>query len=296
LIGVQHHHAHIASCMAENQLEGQVIGIALDGTGYGTDGKIWGGEVLVAGYEGFERRAHLEYVPMPGGAAAIREPWRMAVSYLAHHFGRELFEFPISFVRQLDNRKTQTLLRMMERRLNSPLTSSCGRLFDAVAALVGIRQHVNYEAQAAIELEMAMDGSPGEETYPLTITPEGDIWIIHTRSMFEALLDDLKEGAMVADMSQRFHNGLVQVFAKVAEGIGEETGLNRVCLSGGTFNNAYLCERLESRLSRAGFEVFTQNEVPAGDGGLSLGQAMIAAHRIHPRIVQHAPAMGQALV
>ncbi len=140
LVGVQHHHAHIASCMAENHLEGQVIGIALDGTGYGADGRIWGGEVLVAGFDGFERCAHLEYVPMPGGAAAIQEPWRMAVSYLAHHFGRTFLELPIHFVRCLDHRKVETLLRMIERSVNSPQTSSCGRLFDAVAALIGIRQ------------------------------------------------------------------------------------------------------------------------------------------------------------
>ena len=161
LVGVQHHHAHIASCMAENHLEGRVIGFALDGTGYGTDGKIWGGEVLIAGYEDFERAAHFEYVPLPGGAAAIREPWRMAVSYLAHHFGREFLKpqflkLDIPFMRQLNRPKVDLLVRMMEQGVNSPLTSSCGRLFDAVAALVGIRQQVNYEAQAAIELEMAM--------------------------------------------------------------------------------------------------------------------------------------------
>ena len=196
LIGVQHHHAHIASCMAENHLEGRVIGFALDGTGYGTDGKIWGGEVLIAGYEGFERAAHLEYVPMPGGAAAIREPWRMAVSYLAHYFRREFLKpqflkMDIPFLRQLDRQKAELLLRMIEQGVNSPLTSSCGRLFDAVAAFVGIRQQVNYEAQAAIELEMAMaspdvklpkTASAEEDTaYPMKLVPEGDHWIIGTR-------------------------------------------------------------------------------------------------------------------
>src|SRR5208282_2501509 len=215
LVGVQHHHAHIASCMAENHLEGRVIGFALDGTGYGADGHIWGGEVLIAGFEDFERVAHFEYVQVPGGAAAIREPWRMAVSYLAHHFGREFLtpeflKLDIPFVRQLNPPKVDLLLRMMEQGVNSPLTSSCGRLFDAVAALIGIRQQVNYEAQAAIELEMAM-GSPelesseevessecqspevqstGDDTaYPLTLVPDGGNWIISTRPLFEALLD-----------------------------------------------------------------------------------------------------------
>jgi hydrogenase maturation protein HypF len=282
LVGVQHHHAHIASCMAENHLEGRVIGFALDGTGYGTDGNIWGGEVLLASYENFDRAAHLEYVPLPGGAAAIREPWRMAVSYLAHHFGREFLKLNIPFVQRLDRGKVELLLRMIEHRVNSPLTSSCGRLFDAVAALIGIRQQVNYEAQAAIELEMAI-GTAGthsaeEKTgYPIKLAPEGERWIISTQPLFAALLEDLGREVPAGTISQRFHNGLVDGFVKVATLLRERTGLNRVCLSGGTFHNIYLSQRLEARLSEAQFEVFTQKEVPSGDGGLSLGQAMIAA-------------------
>ncbi|MGA2202309.1 MAG: carbamoyltransferase HypF [Terriglobales bacterium] len=291
LVGVQHHHAHIASCMAENHLEGRVIGFALDGTGYGTDGHIWGGEALIAGYEDFERAAHFEYVPLPGGAAAIREPWRMAVSYLAHHFGREflkleLQKLDIPFVRQLSRPKVELLLRMMEQGVNSPLTSSCGRLFDAVAALAGIRQEVNYEAQAAIELEMAMASpeieSPEKDAaYPLKLLPEGDRWIVSTRPLFEALLDDLGRNLPVAAISRRFHNGLVEGFVQLATILQKKTALRRVCLSGGTFQNIYLSERLEARLSEAGFEVFTQKEVPSGDGGLSLGQALVAAARLH---------------
>ncbi len=296
LVGVQHHHAHIASCMAENHLEGRVIGFALDGTGYGTDGKIWGGEVLIAGYEDFERAAHFEYVPLPGGAAAIREPWRMAVSYLAHHFGREFLKpqflkLDIPFLRQLNRPKAELLVRMMEQGVNSPLTSSCGRLFDAVAALVGIRQQVNYEAQAAIELEMAMassevklpkTASPEEDTaYPMKLVPEDDHWIISTRPLFEALLDDLGRNLPVGAISRRFHNGLVEGFVQLATLLQKKTALNRVCLSGGTFHNIYLSERLEARLSEAGFEVFTQKEVPSGDGGLSLGQALVAAAKLH---------------
>jgi hydrogenase maturation protein HypF len=285
LVGVQHHHAHIASCMAENHLEGRVIGFALDGTGYGTDGNIWGGEVLLAGYEHFERAAHFGYVPLPGGAAAIREPLRMAVSYLAHHFGGEFLKLDIPFVRGLDGAKVELLLRMMEQGVNSPLTSSCGRLFDAVAALIGIRQEVNYEAQAAIELEMAMtspeDASlEGNTAYPMKLVPEGERWIISTRPMFEALLDDLGRNVPVAKISRRFHDGLVEGFVELAALLREKTSLNRVCLSGGTFHNIYLSQQLEARLSEAGFEVFTQKEVPSGDGGLSLGQALVAAARI----------------
>ncbi len=277
LVGVQHHHAHVASCMAENHLDGKVIGFALDGTGYGTDGQIWGGEVLIADYCGFKRTAHFEYVPLPGGAAAIREPWRMAVSYLAHHFGQGFLGLDIPFVRQLDKPKTNLILRMIEQKINTPLSSSCGRLFDAVAALVGVRQKVNYEAQAAIELEMAMSPSGGQEAYSFDIMPDGDSWVIGTRPLFAAIIADLTNKTSVGDISRRFHNALVQVFVRVAELIRRKTDLSGVCLSGGTFNNIYLAQQLESRLCQAGFEVFTHHEVPAGDGGLSLGQAVIAA-------------------
>jgi hydrogenase maturation protein HypF len=278
-VGVQHHHAHVASCMAENHLEGHVIGIALDGTGYGTDGHIWGGEVLLADYAGFQRAAHLAYVPLPGGPAAIREPWRMAVSYLTEHFGPAFLELPIPFVRELDRARVEVLLRMRERGVNSPLTSSCGRLFDAVAALVGLRQQVNYEAQAAIELEMAMEESGEDSSYPLELKPEGKGWVIETRTLFEALVRDLRAEVPVSRVSRRFHNGLVEVFARLAMRLREQTGLDRVCLSGGTFQNAYLLERLVARLAADGFHVFTQAEVPSGDGGLSLGQALVAAHK-----------------
>jgi hydrogenase maturation protein HypF len=286
LAGVQHHHAHIASCMAENHLDDRVIGFALDGTGYGADGHIWGGEVLIAGYRDFERAAHFQYVPLSGGEAAIREPWRMAVSYLMHHFGREFlkpgFLKPdIPFVRQLNRAKVDTLLRMMEQGVNSPLTSSCGRLFDAVAALIGIRQDINYEAQAAIELEMTIAASEDKTGYPLELVADGDGWIIGTRCLFEALLNDLDRNLPVATISRRFHNGLVEGFVELATLTRKKTALNRVCLSGGIFHNVYLSQHLEGRLSEAGFEVFTQREVPSGDGGLSLGQALVAAAKLH---------------
>ncbi len=287
LIGTQHHHAHIASCMAENHLEGSVIGFALDGTGYGTDGHIWGGEVLVAGYEKFERAAHFEYIPLPGGAAAIREPWRMALSYLMRHFGRDFLRLEIPFARQLDVNNTNLLIRMIEQKINSPLTSSCGRLFDAVAALIGIRHQVNYEAQAAIELEMAIVPSDDRQAYLLEIVPDGDGWIISTRQLFEMLVRDLRRNVAVGKMSRRFHNGLVQTFVRLADLLRDKTSLNRVCLSGGTFHNVYLSQQLESRLTEAGFEVFTHHEVPAGDGGLSLGQAMIAAAKVYSNRKNH---------
>ena len=203
----------------------------------------------------------------------------MAVSYLAHHFGRDFLDLPVPFVRQLDPKKTELLLQIIEHHVNSPLTSSCGRLFDAVAALIGIRHQINYEAQAAIELEMAIAPTDDNTAYPLALISEGERWLIGTRPLFEALLADLSRKVPAGIISRRFHNGLVEGFARLADLLRKQSGLNRVCLSGGTFQNVYLSEHLEMRLSAAGFEVFTHSEVPAGDGGLSLGQALVAAHR-----------------
>jgi len=284
LVGVQHHHAHIASCMAENHLDGKVIGFALDGTGYGTDQKIWGGEVLVTDYHDFDRAAHFAYVALPGGEAAIREPWRMAVSYLSHYFGNGFLALPIPFVQQLDPGETKLILQMIDRGLNSPLTSSCGRLFDAVAALIGIRNKVNYEAQAAIELEMTMQPDSGQHAgYSFELVPDGTHWIIGSKTMFEEVIGDLQQHVPIGVISRRFHDGLVRIFAQIANEIRKQTGLTRVCLSGGTFHNIYLSERLEARLRDSGFAVFTHHEVPAGDGGLSLGQALIAAAKAGSR-------------
>ena len=280
LVGVQHHHAHVASCMAENHLDGEVIGIALDGTGYGTDGHIWGGEVLIAGYEGFRRAAHFDYVPMPGGDQAIREPWRMAVAYLYHHFGSEFLKRRLPFAGTLESSQLDVVLRMMEQNLNSPQTSSCGRLFDAVAALVGIRSRVNYEAQAAIELEMSIANEGDETAYPMDLTVQNGVRVIDTRGLFEQILADLDRAVPVGTISSKFHNALIAVFTSLAELVRTDSSLSRVCLSGGTFHNAYLLTGLQNRLSRSGFDVFVHGQVPAGDGGLSLGQAMIAAHQV----------------
>jgi len=280
LVGVQHHHAHVAACMAENHLDGKVIGIALDGTGYGTDGAIWGGEVLVADYAGFERAAHFEYVPLPGGAAAIHEPWRMAVSYLAKHYGNEVEKLGLPFQAKIDSRKLSVVLQMMEREINSLRTSSCGRLFDAVAATVGLRGTVNFEAQAAIELEMAARDSVSESAYPLDLNLHGATWQIGTKSLFDWLLKDIRQQTSVAEMSRKFHNGLALVFVNVAEKIRAKMGLNRVCLSGGCFMNALLLETMVAEMKERSLEVFFHTEVPAGDGGISLGQAVIAGRRL----------------
>ncbi len=280
LVGVQHHHAHVAACMAENHLDGKVIGIALDGTGYGTDGAIWGGEVLVADYVGFERAGHFEYVPLPGGAAAIHEPWRMAVSYLVKHYGKNVKKLGLPFLAEIDSRKLSVVLQMMEREINSPRTSSCGRLFDAVAALVGLRGVVNFEAQAAIELEMAARDSGSEAAYPMDLNLHGATWQIGTKPLFDWLLKDIRQQTSVAEISRKFHNALAIVLVDTAERIRDRTGLNRICLSGGCFLNTLLLETTIAEMKERVFQVYFHTEVPAGDGGISLGQAVIAGSRV----------------
>ncbi|MGH9715560.1 MAG: carbamoyltransferase HypF [Candidatus Acidiferrales bacterium] len=280
LVGVQHHHAHIAACMAENHLEGGVIGLALDGTGYGTDGAIWGGEALIARYDGFERAGQFAYVPLPGGAAAIREPWRMALSYLQDSFGDAALDLDIPFARQIDRRKTEFVSNMIAKQINSPLTSSCGRLFDAVAALIGIRHTVSYEAQAAVELETRARASVDTAAYPFEIYRQDGRLQIGARPLIKAIVEDLKRAVPAETISRRFHNALVETLALLAGRLREATSLDRVCLSGGTFQNELLLDGLVRKLRNSSFEVFTHSRVPAGDGGLSLGQAAVAAHSV----------------
>ena len=279
LVGVQHHHAHIAACMAENRIDGRVIGLSLDGTGYGTDGQIWGGEALLADYASFKRAAHFAYTALPGGVAAIREPWRMAVSYLAQTFGENFLALDIPFVRQLKCDKAELILHMIAQRVNSPMSSSCGRLFDAIAALIGIRQEVSYEAQAAIELEMSGRRSNETGTYPIAIRHQDGCWQVDSRPLFQAIVEDLHRKVCASTISRRFHNGLVELLVRLACLLRQESSINRICLSGGSFNNLLLHESLQRKLEIESFQVFTHYLVPTGDGGLSLGQALVAAHR-----------------
>jgi len=277
-LGVQHHHAHIAAVIAERGIDGPVIGLALDGTGLGTDGTIWGGEILRVDDQGFERLGHFRQVPLPGGAKAIKEPWRMAVSYLwtidPGNAERRLADFPaLRSVRDL-----KIILQMLSRRLNCPLTSSCGRLFDAAAALCGIRLFVNYEGQAAIELEQAIE--PDDGCYPGRVDAGGDCISIDQFPIIEALAEDVRNGAPVGKIAARFHNGIVRVLRDAAVSAAERTGLHRVALSGGVFQNAYLSQRLEIELADRGLEVYTHIEVPANDACISLGQAWIGAQML----------------
>jgi hydrogenase maturation protein HypF len=273
-IGVQHHHAHIASCMAENGIAGKVLGVAFDGTGFGTDGKIWGGEFLVADFAGFERRAHFRYIALAGGDRAVREPWRLGLSYLLDTFGASFDSLDLPLLRRIPSKKTATVRSMIERRINTVETSACGRLFDAVAAIVGVRDEVNFEAQAAIELEAgALRGV--EASYPFEITA-ASVWQIDVRPMIESIVRDLRAAQPAGWISAAFHNTVAAIVVEVCIRLKAAEGIDRVCLSGGTFQNVYLVERTAASLGDNGFEVFLHSQVPPNDGGISLGQAVIA--------------------
>lgn len=272
-IGVQHHHAHIASCMIENHLRGKVIGVALDGTGFGTDGRIWGGEFLVADFAGFVRRAHLRNVLLPGGDAAVRQPWRMALSYLRDTFGGQIPERVACF-RGVAGKQFGVVNAMLSRRVQTVETSSCGRLFDAVAALVGVASEVTFEGQAAIALEMAtvrnVDGRYGFEV------EDGEPAVLDFRPMIVDVVQDVLAGRPVGEISARFHNTLSAAIVEVCCRIRNNDAVDRVCLSGGTFQNLYLLHATVVELRRRGFGVFLHARVPANDGGISLGQAVVA--------------------
>jgi hydrogenase maturation protein HypF len=276
-IGVQHHHAHIASCMAENHLRGRVLGVAMDGTGFGTDGAVWGGEFLVADFAGFTRRAHLRNVLLPGGDAAVRQPWRMALSYLRDAFGQQI-PGELQCFRGIDERQVALVDTMLTRRIQTVETSSCGRLFDAVAALLGLASEVTFEGQAAIALEAMADGGV-EKRYDFEME-EGETMILDFRPVIAAVVKDLSRGRRAGEISASFHNTLSAAIGEMCGKIGAADGVNRVCLSGGSFQNLYLLGRTVVELRRRGFGVFLHAQVPANDGGISLGQAMIANQRM----------------
>jgi hydrogenase maturation protein HypF len=280
-IGVQHHHAHIASCMAENRLQGKVIGVALDGTGYGTDGKIWGGEFLVCDFAGFERYAHFRYVPLAGGDTAVRQPWRSALAYL-----RDAAVDPEFLFERVPAAARRVVETMLSRGINTVDTSSCGRLFDAVAAIAGIRLEANYEGQGAMELEaLAVQAAlPADDAYPVHITPVhltgADIATpgeIDFRETIRCIARDREQPALA---SGRFHNTLARAIVEICSRIAASTNLGRVCLSGGTFQNFHLLARTVGGLRKAGLEVYLHSRVPPNDGGLCLGQAVVANCRL----------------
>jgi hydrogenase maturation protein HypF len=272
-IGVQHHHAHLASCLAENGITDEVIGVVFDGLGYGADGHLWGGEFLVGNFDGYRRAGHFDYLPMPGGDAATREPWRMAVSCLLRAYGEDLPRLPV--VSRVPEGDLRLLRQMISRGINTPFTSSCGRLFDAVAALAGVRERVSYEGQAALELETAIDIETREE-YPFTLVREGNVLIFQQNSLIRAVAADVRRGEPVGAISARFHNAIAALIAEACRRLRAGGAPETVALSGGVFQNRYLAAETVSRLQADGFRVLTHSLVPPNDGGLALGQAAVA--------------------
>jgi hydrogenase maturation protein HypF len=286
LVGVQHHHAHLASCLADNGEAGPVVGVACDGLGYGTDGALWGGEVMAVSLTGFRRLAHLEEVPLPGGATAIRQPWRMAAAWLR---AARIDGDGLAVARR--NPGWASVGRLLDSRLDVPVTTSVGRLFDAVAALVGVRDAVNYEGQAAIELEQAADESaaPSRESagirarmsrsrsdgYPARL----ESGLLHGSDLVRGVVADLRDGVDVPTIAARFHRGLAALLARAAVDSCDATGLDTVALSGGVFQNVLLLRLLVAELEAAGLRVLTHSRVPPNDAGVSLGQVAVAAAR-----------------
>ncbi len=275
IIQVQHHHAHIASCMAEHRLDEQVIGVSLDGTGLGTDGKIWGGEILICDLDRFERALHLEYIPQPGGDLVTHEPWRMAISYLIKATGEEETGrlFPELFP-AIETRAYKAVCLLLNKKLNSPETSSMGRLFDAVAALTGICQYSSYHAEAPMRLESAV--SKGDfGIYPFKIK-EKDISVM---PMIREIVKDKMSGVPVGIIAAKFHHTIIKIVVDAVQRTSHHSGLKKVVLSGGSFQNRILLENTENQLIEKGFHVFAHEKVPSNDAGIALGQLAIAAKR-----------------
>lgn len=272
-VPVQHHHAHIAAVLGEHGFGGPVIGVAFDGAGYGPDGTVWGGEILLAEPSRFERLGHLRRVPLPGGDAAVREPWRAALGYLTEVFGFQSDTFERYF-REIPGDACGAVVDMLEKRFNVVESSSAGRLFDCVAALLGFRGRVNYEGQAAVELEQCADL---RETgrYPFEVT-DGEPFEVDWRSTVAAVVEDIDAGADASVVSARFHNTVARMLAAAAERAREITGLSSVALSGGVFQNVTLLDRALPLLERAGFEVLRHKYLPPNDGCISYGQIVVA--------------------
>jgi hydrogenase maturation protein HypF len=278
-IPVQHHHAHITSCMAENKISQKVIGVAFDGTGFGEDTAIWGGEFLLADLKEYQRVAHLKYIPMPGGEIAIKNPWRMALSYLYACYGENFLNLDLEFVKKIDRHKWEVIKRMLDQKINVFFTSSAGRLFDCISVLLNWRERTNYEGQPAVELEFLADENI-KGKYDFEITKEQDIFIVHPEWIISGVVKDLMNKEKKSKMAAKFHNTVAQIINEVCSRLRKEQSLNSVCLSGGVFQNVFLLDRTYELLTRNKFKVYTHHQVPPNDGGISLGQATVANQRI----------------
>ena len=270
-LGVQHHHAHVASCLAEHGICGPVIGVAFDGSGYGTDGTIWGGEFLVGNARRVRRMAHLRPVPLPGGEQAVREPWRMAMSHLLDAAADP------QIVTRRHAEAARVLERMILRGVNSPAASSAGRLFDAVAAIAGVADVVSFEGQAAMQLEWLAADRPVDGAYVCDLQLENDTLLLDPRPLIRAVATEARAGVEAADIGRRFHRGLATAITDVCTRLRAREGIDEVVLTGGVFLNALLTNDCVELLSAAGFRVYRHRVVPPNDGGLSLGQLAVAA-------------------
>ncbi|RKY36383.1 MAG: carbamoyltransferase HypF [Candidatus Omnitrophota bacterium] len=273
LIEVQHHHAHIVSCMAENNLQEKVIGIAFDGTGYGSDGKIWGGEILIADLREFKRVAHLQYVSQPGGESAVRNPWQMAVSWLHKTLEGEIFN--LEFTKRIGKERVESVVSMIKNNVNSPLTSSMGRLFAGVSSILGLCDTASFHAEAEMKLEQIQD-EYCREYYRFHLKEGENMFIIIAEEVIKHILQDLKNSVPITRISAKFHNGVVEMVYQICIKLRRRFKINKVCLSGGVFQNIFLLTRIYQRLKDRNFEVYIQGKVPANDGGICLGQAVIA--------------------
>jgi len=272
VVRIQHHHAHIASCMAENNVEGPVIGVAFDGTGLGDDGTIWGGEFMLCDFTGYRRITHLPHIALPGGDLVTHEPWRTALSMVLQITEDEDYIFRLPFLRKIKPDAVRLVKAALEKRINAPLSSSAGRWFDGVSALAGICTEAGFHAEAPMRLEAALDRG-NAFAYPFAY--EGHR--IDLKEAVSAIITDSMVQGNAGRIATGFHNMLVGLIEKVVSEISEETGIRTVALSGGSFQNRYLSEQVENRLSQAGFRVLIHRNVPCNDGGLALGQIMIAA-------------------
>ncbi|MCA9734875.1 MAG: carbamoyltransferase HypF [Deferribacteres bacterium] len=278
-IEVQHHHAHLASVMAENDNTRKTIGIILDGTGYGTDKTIWGGEVLIGDMKDVSRYAWFEPVPMPGGEAAIRDPWRMAISYLQHAFGSAMQKLTLPVLQKTKPNELNLLLQVLEKEVNSPKTSSCGRLFDAIASILDIRHSITYEAQAAIELEMSVRNNL-QRTLAYPINYNLNHGALNFVPLIREIVNDKVQNVPVDNIAARFHVSLAEMLIAIAIRARKDTGIAQVGLSGGVYQNFTFFQYLVERLRGEGFKVLTHSKVPPNDGGLSLGQIAVANARL----------------
>ncbi|MDO8603157.1 MAG: hypothetical protein Q7O04_04865 [Candidatus Omnitrophota bacterium] len=284
---VQHHEAHVASCIADNNIKGKVIGIAFDGTGFGSDGNIWGGEFFAGGIKGLKRVAHLKYVPMPGGEASIKEPWRMAFSYLYSTYGKNRFAPPAMTGRKWP--RSDILRQMIDKKINSPLTSSVGRLFDGISSLIGVCDFAKYEGEAAIRLEKIIlaqgrrsfsSASLGtgklQGKYKFKYVNERGMIIIDWGPVVKGVVKDLKLGVKNPEISIKFHKAVCEMIKEICIILRNKYRIKKVCMSGGVFQNNYLKNSIEPLLKKEGFEVFLHKNVTAHDGSISLGQAVLA--------------------